>query len=76
MMAAQQHGPTVWEMYRLLSGNGIISPRRRRFSKTGNSGMFFRHYFLKTPPFILEKRQILMQGSLSVWVAEVVQKFR
>jgi hypothetical protein len=23
MMAAQQHGPTVWEMCRLLSGNGI-----------------------------------------------------
>jgi hypothetical protein len=22
-MAAQQHGPTVWNMFRLLSGNGI-----------------------------------------------------
>jgi hypothetical protein len=35
------------------------------------SGLIF-----KTPPFILEKRQIFMQGSLSVWVAEVMQKFR
>jgi hypothetical protein len=44
--------------------------------QTGISGTFFRHCFFKTPPFILEKRQILMQGSLSVWVAEVMQKFR
>jgi hypothetical protein len=32
--------------------------------------------YLKNPPFILEKRQILMQGSLTVWVAEEMLKFR
>jgi hypothetical protein len=39
-----------------------------------NQRNVFPTLFFKTPPFILEKRQILMQGSLSVWVAEVMQK--
>jgi hypothetical protein len=33
------------------------------------------HYFLKTPPFILEKQQILLQGSLSAWMDGDARKF-
>jgi hypothetical protein len=34
----------------------------------------FRASFIKNPPFILEKRQILLQGSLFVWMDKVVRK--
>jgi hypothetical protein len=53
-----------------------IGPGERRFPKTGGSGTFPRIIF-ENPPFILEKRQILLQGSgsLSIWMNAVERQF-
>jgi hypothetical protein len=53
-----------------------IGPGGRRFPKTGGSGTFSGIIF-ENPPFILEKRQILMQGSgsLSIWMNAVERQF-
>jgi len=45
-------------------------------SQKSGSAERFQTLFFENPPFILERRRILLQGSLSIWMDEVVQKLR